>query len=69
MALCDANVVIVVVDFVVYFIYVIVVVVDDNVVKALLVVTGCIISGLQKDKYRDTSGTKEGLTSIGRFRK
>ena len=24
--------------------------------------------GLQKDRYRGTSGTKEGLTSIGRFR-
>ena len=26
-------------------------------------------AGLQKDRYCGTSGTKEGLTSIGRFRK
>ena len=25
-------------------------------------------TGLQKDKYHGTSGTKEGLSSIGRFR-
>ena len=25
-------------------------------------------TGLQKDRYRGTSGTKEGLTPIGRFR-
>ena len=24
-------------------------------------------TGLQKDRYHGTSGTKEGLTSIGRF--
>ena len=27
------------------------------------------LAGLQKDRYRGTSGTKEGLSSIGRFRK
>ena len=26
-------------------------------------------SGLQKDRYHGTSGTKEGLNSIGRFKK
>ena len=46
------------------------IILDHNLnMKDTQCITVTIYPGLQKDRYRGTSGTKEGFSSIGRFSK